>query len=229
MRQARQADRRSRPRLYARSLVITAAIGIGTSLGCAGRNITGRAETAEANSGTSDLGGETPALEGPDDLVLAPLVALSAAGLAFDHEPIEGSGLEPRLHTYSAHFAVLHPGESAPRDVLLACSPSVSSDRIFSVFETARRSGFDHARLVFTRATSGPSPTADGHSRRLSAARVSLADTAGSQNSISYIRSWEVQNCAVLSERVVTLRRSGQAVTLLDALGSLKHYQPSHE
>jgi len=85
--------------LYARSLVITAAIGIGISLGCAGPNITGRAETAEANSGRSDLGVETPALEGPDDLVLAPLVALSAAGLAFDHEPIEGSGLEPRLHS----------------------------------------------------------------------------------------------------------------------------------
>jgi len=195
--------------------MLAGAIGISSSLVCASRNITHRAETAQADRGTSDLGVETPAVEGPDDLVLAPLVALSPSGLAFDHEPIEGSGLEPRLHTYRANFAVLHPGEPAPHEVLLACSPSVSSDRIFSVFETARRSGFDQARLVFASAPSGQSITANGHSQRLSAAHVSLADTTGSQNRTSYIRSSEVQNCAELSERVVKLRRIGQAVTLL--------------
>lgn len=169
---------------------------------------------APASSGANELGVETPPLEGPDQLELGPLVAISASGIAFDHEPVDDSGLEPRLLKYRTNFAILHPGEAAPHDVLLACSPSVSSHKILSVLDTARRSGFDHARLVFENTRGRPSTGTEKAPNRLTAARVSLIDGVGPEGLTSYIPSSEALNCAELSERVIRFRRAGQTVTL---------------
>jgi len=193
-------------------VVVVAVIAMVSALACVSHHIARDVETAPVSGRGTELGIETPHLDGPDEIDLAPLVALSGAGYAFDHEPIVRTTLEPRFQSYRANFAVLHPYEPAPREVLLACSPSVSSDEISSVLDTARRSGFDHARLVFESERSRSSSYVVDSRHTLSAAWVSLTDQVGSQP--PNIRPAEVQNCAELSERVIALRRAGQMVTL---------------
>jgi len=187
-------------------------IAAASVVACVSHQITREVDTAPKIRDAGELGIETPHLEGPDQLDLAPLIAVNSAGFSFDREPIARNGLEPRLRTYRANFAVLHPGEPVPREVLLACSPSVSSDEIFSVLDTAWHLGFDRARLVFEDARTRPSSQVEERPHKLSAARVSLM--AGVESDTPYIRSSQVQSCADLCERVVNLRRQGQTVTV---------------
>lgn len=190
-----------------------AAVGISIAFALVTRR---RHETRDATlgAGSSDgLGIATPNLDGPDDVEIAPLVAIGPpSGLAFDHEPVDRSALELRLQRYKANFSVLHPGEPAPHEVLLACSPSVPSKDIFSILDSARQKGFDRARIVFQLADPPSSPSRSGP--RITAAAVSLADQTTSQDGKSSIRVAEVHDCAELSERVIALRRAGQPVAL---------------
>ena len=164
---------------------------------------------------SGELGVETPNLEGPDALDLAPLVAVAATGFAFDHEPVDGAGLEHRLQTYKANFPLLHPGEPAPREILLACSPNIASERVFAVLETARLMGFDRARLVFETMGGQEQTSVRKPPPRVTAARVSIGTDTAPQGAERLLRSSDIENCSQLSERVIALRREGLPVTIV--------------
>ena len=136
-------------------------------------------------------------------------------GLAFDHEPVDEPGLESRLRSYRANFSILHPGEPAPREILVACHPTISSQRVFDVLEASHVLGFDRARLVFE-TMRGPGSTSVGKSpSRITAARVSIGGETAARGGEQRVRSSDVQNCSQLSERVVALRRAGVPVVLV--------------
>ena len=192
------------------------AAGIAIALALIGRPTTLRHEAVPPEvEASGQLGIDTPTLEGPDALELAPLVALTTTGFAFDHEPVDRFGLESRLRTYRANYPLLHPGETAPREVLLACSPTVSSERVFAVLETVRSLGFDRARLVFERVRR-QGPTSEGKQPpRITAALVSIAVEAAPLGEERRVRESDIENCSQLSERVVALRRASLPVTLV--------------
>jgi len=193
-------------------------LGVGMSFvfACANRSTTIQNQRAQPASGvSSQLGVETPTQEGPDALELAPLVALTPTGLAFDHEPVDEPGLESKLRTYRANFSVLHPGEPAPREILLACYPTISSERVFAVLAASHLLGFDRAGLVFE-TMRGLGSTSIGKSpSRITAARVSVGGETAAPGGAQPVRSSDVQNCSQLSERVVALRRAGLPVVLV--------------
>ena len=164
---------------------------------------------------SGQLGLETPNLDGPDALELAPLVAVTESGLAFDHEPVDQAGLESRLRAYRANFSILHPGDPAPREILLACSPAIPSKRVFAVLETAHLLGFDRARLAFERMHSEAATAAAQRPARISAAQVSIGVDTGVKAEQRLIRSSDVRTCSQLSEKVVGLRRVGLPVTVV--------------
>jgi hypothetical protein len=167
-------------------------------------------------SATERLGVETVALEGPDPLVLAPMVALTKTGLAFEREATDIAGVGDRLLTYRENFPLLHPGEPTPREVLLACSPEIASERVFAVLETARRSGYDHVRLVFETALTSVRPAIGTVKlRNVTAAQVAIGDEGAAQAGAQPVRAGDTVTCQQLAVRVVDLRRAGRPVILV--------------
>ena len=174
---------------------------------------------------------ETPGLEGPDGLELAPLVGVSTTGLTFDRAPQDAAGMEASLRAYRANFALLHPGEPAPREILFACAPSVGSDRVLAAIEIAHRSGFDGIRFVFESAHQVVRPVIGTVTlRNVTAARASMsADGAMVPAGTESIRLDQTPTCAQLAARVVELRRTGRSVLLPLPPAPADRHQPEQE
>jgi hypothetical protein len=162
------------------------------------------------------LGVATPALDGPDQVDLGPLVAVTEAGLSFERAPQDATGVEGGLRAYRERFSLLHPGEPAPREILLACAPDAKSGRAFAMLEVARRSGYDRAAFILETARTVIRPILGTVVLRdLSAARVSIGAGDGGPTGTVYVHSDDAPTCAQLAARVVALRKAGVPVVLV--------------
>jgi len=180
-------------------------------------------------SASERLGVETPALDGPDSLELGPLVVVSTTGLGVDRHPEDAAGVAAHLRAYRANAPLLHPGEPAPREVLLACAPDAASEKVFAAMEIAHGAGYDGARFVFETVRMVQRPVIGSVTlRNLTYARVSIATDGELPASAEILRPADAATCGQLAARVVARRRSGRAIAVVPH-PPLERHQPLQE
>jgi hypothetical protein len=165
---------------------------------------------------------QTPEIDGPDDLVSGPVVEMTSSGLSIDGSVGEDPmGVHDKLVTYRNNFALLHPGKPFRPQVLLICSPDVSSDRVFQVLYRVLLSGYSSAvSFVFqtTQTLSRPRLGAITWTN-MTAANAWLANAwltvDAAPVGAAVLDSDEASDCGALSARLVALRRAGKEVVLV--------------
>ena len=161
---------------------------------------------------------QTPEIDGPDGLVPGPLVEMTSGELLIDRSTEDPVGVHDRLVTFRNNFALLHPAGRFPRQVLLACSPDVGSERVFEVLYRVRLSGYSNTvSFVFqtTQTLSRPLLGAMTWTNMTAANAWLKVDAAPAGATILILSPEPASDCGTLSARIVALRRAGQDVVIV--------------
>jgi hypothetical protein len=159
---------------------------------------------------------QTPEIDGPDELVQGPMVEMTSSGQSVDRSTVDLVGVQDRLVVFRNNFALLHPGTPFRPQVLLTCSPDVSSDRIFQVLYRVLRSEYSNTvSFVFqtTRTLSRPLLGAITWTN-MTAANASLTVDAAPAGA-AVLSPDQASDCGAISSRLVALRRAGKEVVLV--------------
>jgi hypothetical protein len=161
----------------------------------------------------------TPALDGPDQVVLAPVVELSPSRLTLDRVPVDGPvEMAGRLAAVRRNFTLLHPRATFDGTLLVACAPETPATRVLEALRAAGGAGFRHPLFVFQRREAAVRPLLGSfRSIHTTAARTAVIDGPGEADPVTttVLRPHANETCAELCDRVVTARGGGRRVAIL--------------
>ena len=150
----------------------------------------------------------TPAVDGPDQLVLGPIVTVMPETLLLNGMPGDERQVESALQVLNQNYALLNPGQELPGIVLVICAPDTEAALLGPVLSLAERAGYPRPHLIFAKRTTITRPLL-GRQQRWSwrAAEFLLGDTDAALPK----RRLALENyatCGELARAVVDARRA---------------------
>jgi hypothetical protein len=90
-----------------------------------------------------------PRLEGPDVILVAPLLELDSKSVTLDGRPVGPEALATDLAVLRRNWLILHPGQPFCGELAVACETGTPMTRLRPPLDLALRGGYDHFRLIF--------------------------------------------------------------------------------
>lgn len=160
-----------------------------------------------------------PALDGPDELVIAPLLRSNGAELTLDGRPMNTAQLGADLDTLRNNFGILHPREPFPGLLALQCTAESPVAQLAASFLVARRVQYTDVELIVGRWHRFDRPVLGTiHRARFSVVRATLVEN-GDVADTSAVHLARMRSCNELATTLIERRKTQkQAFIQLDTL-----------
>jgi hypothetical protein len=151
----------------------------------------------------------TPKLEGPDDLVKAPVIVLSSEKAELDGQAMKPNELERELAKRWKNYAVEHPGEPFYGEVIVACAPRTPTEHLRGPLREALAAGYPNVLFAFLHEIPGTGWSTG------SAVRASIAPLGKKVRTATGTATLGAyEDCLGLSQALLELRASQPVVRL---------------
>jgi hypothetical protein len=158
----------------------------------------------------------TPALDGPDPIVKAPVVMVTSTVTSLDGYRVTSKQLAETLTTLRSNYEMLHPGGDWGGQIVLLCSPDAPAAAASGALTTAAEAGYPNAQFAFVRKEVIDRPLFGRLERtRTTAAVVTSVVHAPLPAATVTITAAAYSTCGDLAREAVTTRRAGARVALI--------------